>query len=115
MENNFNELQFENVDRGNFEFHNWKQNPVFIGQFEAFWVGQDKGGSHPVTGASMLDQNGQRYNLGESWQIKDFFDDEETDGVDFKKHVYKITFKGQKETSKGQSVNVFEFAKAKLS
>ena len=74
MENNFNELSFEQVDRGNFEFHNWKENPVFIGKFERFWISQEKGGSDPVTGSSMTDQNGQRFNLGESWQIKDFFD-----------------------------------------
>jgi hypothetical protein len=115
MENNFSTLDFQNVDRGNFEFHNWKEKPVFIGKFERFWISKEKGGDDPVTGTSMTDQNGQRFNMGESWQIKDFFDDEETEGVDFTNHVYKITFKGQKETAKGQSVNVFEFAKAKLS
>lgn len=114
MENNFSELSFEQVDRGNFEFHNWKENQVFIGKFEKFWISQEKGGDNPVTGTSMLDQNGQRWNLGESWQIKDFFDDEETNGADFEKTIYKITFVGKKETSKGQEVNLFNFAKAIL-
>jgi hypothetical protein len=106
-------LKFEEVDLGDFDFHNWEENKTFVGKFERIWVGPDHGGTDPVSGVSMFNLR-YRVNLGTSYQITKFFTDEEEKGVDFESVVYRITHLGQLELKGGKSVNKFKFEKAIL-
>jgi hypothetical protein len=108
-------LQFTKVDLGNFDFHDWEENRTFTGSYEDTWVGPDHGGSNPVSGVSMFDfETGARINLGTSYQITKFFDNEAENEVDFKKTIYRITHLGQLELKGGKSVNKFQFEKAEI-
>jgi hypothetical protein len=107
-------LKFTKVDLGNFDFHNWEENKSFTGKFERIWVSPEHAGTDPVSGVSMLDMEGARINLGTSYQITKFFDQEEENEVDFQNTVYRITHLGQLELKGGKSVNKFQFEKAIL-
>ena len=105
-------LKFTKVDLGNFDFHNWEENKIFTGKFERIWVSPEHAGTDPVSGVSMFDMEGARVNLGTSYQITKFFDEEEKNGEDFENVVYRITHLGQLELKGGKSVNKFQFEKA---
>lgn len=103
-------LQFSKIDTGEFTFHNFEENPIFVGCFKSHW----KEGEKPVKGIEFTEWGtNERVILSESYRLMDFFVMNREAGVDYKNGVFQITYKGKKELSKGgTTLSLFDIAVA---
>lgn len=106
--NSFSELKWSPVDTGDFVFHNFEEEPVFIGQFKSHWKEED---GAIVKGLEFREYpSGQRVILSESYKLLDFFVHNQQSDIDYKTGVFRIEYKGKKELSKGgTTLSLFEF------
>lgn len=103
-------LQFDKIDTGDFQFHNFEENPVFVGKFKSHW----REGERPVKGIEMQEYpSGERVILSENYRLMDFFVMNQDSSVDYRNGVFQITYKGKKELSKGgTTLSLFDIAVA---
>lgn len=106
--NSFSELKWSPIDTGDFVFHNFEEEKVFIGQFKSHWREEDE---KPVKGLEFFEYpSGQRVILSESYKLLDFFVHNQDSSIDYKTGVFRIEYKGKKELSKGgTTLSLFEF------
>lgn len=107
---NAERLQFNKIDTGDFQFHNFEETPVFVGKFKSHW----REGERPVKGIEMQEYpSGERVILSENYRLMDFFVMNQDPTVDYKNGVFQITYKGKKELSKGgTTLSLFDIAVA---
>jgi len=106
--NSFSELKWSPIDTGDFIFHNFEEEKVFIGQFKSHWKEED---GAIVKGLEFFAYpSGQRTILSESYKLLDFFVHNPQTDIDYKTGVFRIEYMGKKELSKGgTTLSLFDF------
>lgn len=100
-------LKFSKIDTGDFMFHDFVEQPVFLGKFKSVWTEE---AGKPVKGLEFEEyHSGQRFILSENYRLLDFFVHNKMPEIDYEKGVFQITYKGKKELKGGQSLSLFDF------
>ena len=110
-------LKFQAVDTGDFEFHDFKENPIFTGQYLQSWTGTQDGGTDDVTGLVFKEfSTGQKTILPRSYQLDKLFHHKQSEtAIDWEKDpVFQITRGADKQLKGGKTVSTFTFQVAYL-
>lgn len=105
-------LKFNQVDTGDFDFHDFSANKVFTGQYLESWVGTQEGGTDDVTGLVFKEYGtNERKVLPRNYQLDKLFHHKQSETeIDWSKNpVFKITRGEDKELKGGKTVATFSF------
>lgn len=114
-------LTFQPIDTGDFDFHKFEENPVFIGRYVEHWINEDgqrnvqaEGDSSkkgkPVSGLVFSEYGtDKRFVLSENYKLLEFFVVNQREEYDYSKGIFRIEYKGKEELKGGKSVTKFDF------
>jgi hypothetical protein len=114
-------LTFQPIDTGDFDFHKFEENPVFIGSYVEHWINDDgdrnikaEGNTSkhdkPVSGLVFKEYGtGNRFVLSENYKLLEFFVVNQRPEYDYSKGIFRIEYKGKEELKGGKSVAKFDF------
>lgn len=105
-------LEFQTVDTGDFDFHDFKENPTFVGEYLESWTGNQDGGTDDVTGLVFREHGtGDKVILPRSYQLEKLFHHKQSETpIEWDKNpVFQITRGKDKELKGGKTVATFTF------
>lgn len=114
-------LTFQPIDTGDFDFHKFEENPVFIGRYVEHWINEEgdrnvkaEGNSSkkgkPVSGLVFSEYGtDKRFVLSENYKLLEFFVVNQRPEYDYSKGIFRIEYKGKEELKGGKSVAKFDF------
>lgn len=105
-------LKFNQVDTGDFDFHDFQENKVFTGQYLESWTGTNDGGTDDVTGLVFKEYGtSQRVILPRNYQLEKLFHHKQSETpIDWERSpIFEITRGADKELKGGKTVATFTF------
>lgn len=101
------DLNFEKVDTGEFQFFNFEETPVFIGKLSHECAKDENDEIRELKGLVAHDMQGKRFIIPEYYKVMKFFYSH------YNGEICKIVYTGTREIAPNKTVKLFDIYKAK--
>lgn len=105
-------LSFKDVDTGDFEIHDWKENRTFTGTYVRQFISEEYGGNDPVTGLCFNEYGtNQKVILSANYQLEKLFVHQQSESkINWEASpIFQITRGEDIKKKDGKSVATFTF------